>query len=182
MALCQRRDVFREFGSSPVFLLRRPGLDLPSSAAFLAGLRVGRQDLGRPEQPGHGRVGTDGRSSWEAQWWGACPGRRAAPASSHRSAWPQEGAAEAEGWAVLLQACREHVHSKTAVPVFPSRTRESPAVSHAALVRREPWVRVLGSWSHAASLWVTSRPCRQTVGAAKPQLPQLLIRSSSCSH
>lgn len=34
---------------------------------------------------------------------------------------PQErlatgGAAEAEGWAVLLQECREHIHSKTTVP------------------------------------------------------------------
>lgn len=122
LAPCQRRDVFREFGSSPVFLLRRPGLDLPSSAASLAGLRVGRQELGRPGRPGHGRVWTESRSSWEMQWWGACLGRRAAPASSRGSAWPQEGAAEAEGWAVLLQERGEHVHSKTIVPVFQSRT------------------------------------------------------------
>lgn len=102
------------------------------------------------------------------QWWGARPGRRAAPASPDGSAWPQEGAAEAERWAVLLQGCGERVHSKTTMPLFQSRTPDSPAASHAALARREPWVRILGSWSHAASLQVTSCPCRQTVGAAKP--------------
>lgn len=153
MAPCQRRDVFREFGSSPVFLLRRPRLDLPSSAASLAGLRVRRQEPGRPERPGHGRVWTESRSSWETQWQGARPGRRAAPASSHGSAWPQKRAAEAKGWAVLLQECREHVHSKTTAPVFRSRTRDSP-LCPMWLLREEN--RGCASWA----LGATRPPCR----------------------